>query len=174
MVLVTPCAAWTAAQAVSMVEISVDVIPADVTAAARVLYAVVKSVVSWVVGELVYRASNWLSKVESVARSVPDALAVTRLSSNDWSAELLLGDSPSLLSVCMATRIAVSSPIVVPEARSIVWMSFLSVLRALDKVELAELVDSLDVCAAAVLLLSVAAVVLVAEIAVVVDDVLSE
>ena len=82
MVLVVPWAAWTAAQSASIVEISAAVIPADVTAAAKASYAVVRSVFSWAVGELVYRASNWLSNVESVARFVPEALAVTRLFSN--------------------------------------------------------------------------------------------
>ena len=46
--------------------------------------------------------------------------------------------------VCIATRMAVNSPIVVRDASSIVWMSFLSVFRAVDKIELDELLDSLE------------------------------
>jgi hypothetical protein len=63
-------------------------------------------------------------------RVVPEAKAVTRLFSNDESAEELLGVRPSLLSVWKAARIAVSWPTVVPEASSIVWTSLRSVWRA--------------------------------------------
>ena len=51
--LLLPLAARTAAQSVSMVVMSAEVMFAEVTAAASTLYAVVRSVVSCVVGELV-------------------------------------------------------------------------------------------------------------------------
>ena len=51
--LVLPSAARTAAQSVLIGVISAEVMFEDVTAAARALQAVVRSVVSWVVGELV-------------------------------------------------------------------------------------------------------------------------
>jgi hypothetical protein len=72
-------------------------------------------------------------------RVVPEAKAVTRLFSNDWSADRLLGERPSLASVWKAARIAVSSPTVVPEASSIVWTSFRRVCRALVNAEFDEL-----------------------------------
>lgn len=56
--LVLPSAARTADQSVLMSVMSADVIFEEVTAAATALYAVVRSVVSCVVGELVYSASN--------------------------------------------------------------------------------------------------------------------
>ena len=99
-VLVVPRAESTADQSVSMVERSLDVIFADFTAATSALYAVVRSVVCVSEGELVYSASNWPSSVVSVAMSVPFAFALafatTRLSSNDRSAEPLLGERPSV------------------------------------------------------------------------------
>ena len=48
-----PCADKTADQSVSIVVMSAEVMFDDVTAAASALYAVVRSVVSCVVGELV-------------------------------------------------------------------------------------------------------------------------
>jgi hypothetical protein len=66
---------------------------------------------------------------------------VTRLFSNDSSADSLLGVSPSLESVLKAARIVASSPIVVPEACSIVRTSLRSVERALESVELDELLE---------------------------------
>ena len=117
-------AARTAAQSVLMVVMFADVIPAEVTAAASALYAVVRSVVCCAVGELVYRASNWLRSVASPASLVPEALAVTRLFSNDLRAEPLLGDRPSASRVWNAARIAVNWPIVVLDASSMVWTSF--------------------------------------------------
>lgn len=130
-----PSAARTADQSVLIVVMSADVMFAEVTACARALYAVVRSVVCCVVGELVYKASNWPSSVASPARVVPEAAAVTRLFSNDWSAERLLGESPSLANVWNAARTAVNSPTVVPEASSIVWTSFRSVCKALVNAE---------------------------------------
>ena len=130
--LLLPSADRTADQSLLIVVMSDEVMFDEVTAAARALYAVVRSVVSWVVGELVYRASNWLSSVESPASVVPEAKAVTRLFSNESRADWLLGVSPSLVSVSKAERIAASSPTVVPEACSIVRTSLCSVARALE------------------------------------------
>jgi hypothetical protein len=64
--------------------------------------------------------------------------------SNDSSADWLLGESPSLLSVWKATAIAASCPTVVSEDSSIVWMSERSVSGALDSVELDVLLLELD------------------------------
>lgn len=136
--LLLPSAARTADQSLSMVVMSAEVMFDEVTAAASALYAVVRSVVSCVVGELVYIASNWLRSVESPASVVPEAIAVTRLFSNEVSADWLLGVSPSLASVSKAERIAASSPTVVPEDCSIVRTSLWSVARALESVELDE------------------------------------
>jgi hypothetical protein len=72
-------------------------------------------------------AWNWLSSVAFPASDVPEAFAVTRLSSNDRSAERLLGARPSVSSVRNASLIAVNCRIVVFDASSIVWMSFWSV-----------------------------------------------
>jgi hypothetical protein len=85
-VLVLPSAARTAAQSVSIVVRLAEVMLEDVTAAARALYAVVRSVVSCDVGELVYSASNWASKVELPVSVVPLANDLTRLFSKDESA----------------------------------------------------------------------------------------
>ena len=101
-------AASTAAQSVLIVVMFADVIPAEVTAAARELYAVVRSAVCCDVGELVYRASNWPSSVALSLSVVPEAFAVTRLFSNDLSAEPLLGASPSASRVWNDARIAVN------------------------------------------------------------------
>jgi hypothetical protein len=126
----------TAAQSVLIFVMSAEVIFDEVTAAASALYAVVRSVFSCVVGELVYRFLNCERSVASPLKVVPEAKAVTRLFSNDRSALSLFGYSPSLESVLNAARIAVSSPIVVSEASAIVWTSFRSVWTAVDKVEL--------------------------------------
>jgi hypothetical protein len=122
-----------------MVVISLDVMFEEVTAAARALYAAVRSVVCCVVGELVYRASNWSSRVVSPLRVVPEAKAVTRLSSNEASAERLLGESPSLERVWKSARIVANSPMVVPDTFSIVRMSLRSCSSALVRVEFEEL-----------------------------------
>jgi hypothetical protein len=60
------------------------------------------------------------------------AKSVTRLFSNDVSADWLVGVSPSLASVSKAERIAASSPTVVPEDSSIFRTSLCSVARALE------------------------------------------
>ena len=72
---------------------------------------------------------------------MPEANAVTRLFSNDVSADWLLGVSPSLVSVSKAERMAASSPTVVPEPCSIVKTSLCSVARALESDVLDELLE---------------------------------
>jgi hypothetical protein len=76
-------------------------------------------------------------------KAVPEAETVTRLFSNDLSADSLVGVSPSVLSVSNAVAIAASWPTVVSEASSIVWTSDLRVATAVASVELDEL-DELD------------------------------
>jgi hypothetical protein len=122
-----------------MVVMFAEVMFEEVTADASALYAAVRSVVCWVVGELVYSASNWLNSVALPVRVVPEAKAVTRPFSNDLSAESLLGERPSLWSVWKAARMAVNWPTVVLEASSIFWMSLWSVWRALVSAEFEEL-----------------------------------
>jgi hypothetical protein len=68
--------------------------------------------------------------------------AVTRLSSNEASADRLLGESPSLDRVWKSDRIVASSPMVVPDAFSIVRMSLRSCWSALVSVEFDELDES--------------------------------
>ena len=77
--------------------------------------------------------------------SCPEAKAVTRLFSNDVSADWLLGVSPSLASVSKADRMAASSPTVVPEACSIDRTSLCSVDRALETDVLDEPLEVSDV-----------------------------
>ena len=56
--LVLPSAARTAAQSVLIAVMLAEVMFEELTAAASTLYAAVRSVVCWVVGELVYNAIN--------------------------------------------------------------------------------------------------------------------
>src|SRR5262249_9226875 len=99
----------------------------------------------------------------------PFAKDLTRLSSNDDSALVLLGFRPSTERVWNAARIAASSPIVVPEASSMVWMSARSGWRDVsseslevdvDEVSLVKLVA--DVVLAVLVVLETAALILTA------------
>jgi hypothetical protein len=75
---------------------------------------------------------------------VPEAEAVTRLFSNDFSADSLLGESPSLASVWKVALIAVSWLTVVFEASSIVCISLRSGWSALVSGEFDELLPELS------------------------------
>lgn len=91
---------------------------------------------------------------------VPLANDFTRLSSNDESALELVGFRPSLDRVWNAARMAVNSPIVVPEASSMVWMSVRSCCRAVSSV-LLDVDDDVDVDAVRLVALVVEAALVV-------------
>jgi hypothetical protein len=128
-------AVCTAVQSLLIVVISADVMFDEVTAAASASYAALRSFICCVVSDVdededdgVYRPSNWLKSVGLSLRVVPGVVsAVTRLFSNDASAEWLLSVRPSLARVWKSCRIVASSPIVVPDLLSIVRMSLRSV-----------------------------------------------
>ncbi len=68
---------------------------------------------------------------------------MTKVFSNDSRADWLLGVRPSVLSVVNAAAIAANWLTVVPDAISIVSTSFRSVCKAVESVELDELLEVL-------------------------------